>query len=298
MVGENRAALIAQIGAMTRPKITEGKSLDLAGAINNYYNARDVAGEKIKKQQDLDNSKALADAIASGDETAQTAAAARLDPQGTYNYLQQIKNRRAEADLAFQRQKELANMNNKNAVALKILENDLKGQAGGNNFKDAERQAATYAARMNEAAGMLDKFEEEGGGYFGSGNNKVGGSLAAALRSIPVVGASDSIEAAAGKLEGKAKRDYDAAALNWITANLRKESGAAIGADEYKNEYKKYFALPGDSDETIKKKRLSRQLAQRGMVYQSGGAYDDFMKQNQPKVTDKKVDYVSKYGLE
>lgn len=91
----------------------------LGQAVQNYQTA------KYKN----DASEALADAIANGDEAAQTAAAARLDPRGTYNYLQQIKNKRAEADLAFERQKELANLNNKNAIALKILENNLKGQA-------------------------------------------------------------------------------------------------------------------------------------------------------------------------
>lgn len=295
MLNRDFASVTANIIKNTRPEMTAPKQDNwgemLGQAVQNYQTG-------VKKQQDLDNSKALADAIASGDETAQTAAAARLDPQGTYNYLQQIKNKRAEADLAFERQKELANLNNKNAIALKILENNLKGQAGRNDFKDSERQAATYAARMNEAARTLDKFEEEGGGYFGSGNNKAGGSLAVALREIPVVGASDFIGAIAGELEGKAKRDYDAAVKDWVTAVLRKESGAVISADEFKTEYQKYFPQPGDSSETIRKKRLARQLQQRGMIYQSGGAYDDFMKQNQPTITDKKVDYVSKYGLE
>ena len=52
---------------------------------------------------------------------------------------------------------------------------------------------------------------------------------------------------------------YYNAATNWIRANLRKESGAAIGVDEAKQEYSTYFPIPGDTKETIEQKRQLRQ---------------------------------------
>jgi hypothetical protein len=52
---------------------------------------------------------------------------------------------------------------------------------------------------------------------------------------------------------------YYNAATNWIRANLRKESGAAIGVDEAKQEYSTYFPIPGDTKDTIEQKRQLRQ---------------------------------------
>jgi hypothetical protein len=54
-------------------------------------------------------------------------------------------------------------------------------------------------------------------------------------------------------------QQYYNAATNWIRANLRKESGAAIGVDEAKQEYSTYFPIPGDTKETIEQKRQLRQ---------------------------------------
>jgi hypothetical protein len=54
---------------------------------------------------------------------------------------------------------------------------------------------------------------------------------------------------------------FDQAKRNFITANLRKESGAAIGKEEYSNEEKKYFPQPGDSKEVIAQKSRAREQA-------------------------------------
>ena len=62
-----------------------------------------------KKQQ---GEEALSEAIKAGDEDAMTAAAADLNPTGTYDYLQKIKQARADADLEFERKKELLGLKN------------------------------------------------------------------------------------------------------------------------------------------------------------------------------------------
>lgn len=51
------------------------------------------------------------------------------------------------------------------------------------------------------------------------------------------------------------------AKTNFVTAVLRKESGAAISSEEFTNEDKKYFPQPGDSQELIDQKRQARILA-------------------------------------
>ena len=48
---------------------------------------------------------------------------------------------------------------------------------------------------------------------------------------------------------------------NFITAVLRKESGASISDPEYSREEKKYFPQPGDSDAVIEQKKRAREQA-------------------------------------
>ena len=56
-------------------------------------------------------------------------------------------------------------------------------------------------------------------------------------------------------------RSFLQAKTNFVTAVLRKESGAAISSEEFTNEDKKYFPQPGDKQELIDQKRQARILA-------------------------------------
>ena len=88
-----------------------------------------------QKGVDMQRKNALADALQSGDEEAINQAAAAYDPQGWLNSLQKIKTARADADLAFQRQKEMADYNHaldmKKQDALYNLKNELEAIKGG-----------------------------------------------------------------------------------------------------------------------------------------------------------------------
>jgi hypothetical protein len=66
------------------------------------------------------------------------------------------------------------------------------------------------------------------------------------------------------------QQQVDAARKNFITAVLRKESGAAISPTEFATEAKKYFPQPGDSNETIAQKRNARETAIKAMEIQAG----------------------------
>src|SRR4029079_6797373 len=50
-------------------------------------------------------------------------------------------------------------------------------------------------------------------------------------------------------------------ARDFVAATLRKESGAAISEDEYKNQFIRYFPQPGDGPETIEAKARLRDTA-------------------------------------
>ena len=61
------------------------------------------------------------------------------------------------------------------------------------------------------------------------------------------------------------RKTYEAAKENWIAANLRKESGAAIGEKEYADADRQYFPQPGDSQKQVQEKANRRKVAERSM---------------------------------
>jgi hypothetical protein len=73
-------------------------------------------------------------------------------------------------------------------------------------------------------------------------------------------------------LDPEAQRFY-AAANNWIAAQLREESGAAIPTSEYADALEQYFPQAGDSRQVIEDKRALRETATRGMINSSGDAF-------------------------
>lgn len=66
-------------------------------------------------------------------------------------------------------------------------------------------------------------------------------------------------------------QQYRQAQENWVRANLRKESGAAIGAAEMDQERKNYFPIPGDGKDVIAQKARNRQVTERAMRQAAGG---------------------------
>ena len=70
-------------------------------------------------------------------------------------------------------------------------------------------------------------------------------------------------------------QSYNQAKENWVTANLRKESGAVIGPEEMAKEIEKYFPIVGDSEKVIKQKAAARQDAQKAMIESSGRKEDE-----------------------
>ncbi len=68
------------------------------------------------------------------------------------------------------------------------------------------------------------------------------------------------------------RQQYEQAQRNWITANLRKESGANIPDPELRNEIKKWFPVVGDSEAVIEQKRKARKVAEESMRKNAGRA--------------------------
>ena len=90
-----------------------------------------------------------------------------------------------------------------------------------------------------------------------AGKPEIGAEIAGAL---PIIG-----KVAKRGAETSNRQLYRQAQENWVTANLRKESGAVIGAEEMQKEIEKYFPQINEGPEVIAQKAESRRIAEEGM---------------------------------
>jgi hypothetical protein len=102
------------------------------------------------------------------------------------------------------------------------------------------------------------------------------GKYQAIMRAIPSAGLTTGI---ANVTEDVGRQQYRQAQENWVTANLRPESGAVIGVDEMEKEIQKYFPQTNDSPETIAQKARARRDTELAMTVRAGPAYKQIEKQ-------------------
>jgi len=91
----------------------------------------------------------------------------------------------------------------------------------------------------------------------------------AILRAIPSAGVTTGF---ANLVESSGRQQYRQAQENWVTANLRAESGAVIGTDEMEKEIAKYFPQTNDKPQTISQKAQARKSAELAMQVRGGPA--------------------------
>ena len=120
-----------------------------------------------------------------------------------------------------------------------------------------ESKNAGFYLRMRGVGKSLDDFEK-------TGAPTVMTSMAS---SLPFVGGY-----AQRKSMTEEQQQYYTAAMAWIRAKLRKESGAVIGDDEARSEWATYFPMPGDTKGNIEQKKQLRKLAEDEMRLSSGRA--------------------------
>ena len=146
----------------------------------------------------------------------------------------------------------------------------LKGVSGGKPT-EGETNAAGFAQRMELAQSII--------GGLPAGSQPGAGTRT--LEAIPFVGG-----ALARSGQSVETQQYDQAAQDWIRAKLRKESGAAIGVDEAKQEYATYFPMVGDTPEKIAQKAEARRVVTLGMQKSAGKAYTPYTPINRAVTVD------------
>jgi hypothetical protein len=101
------------------------------------------------------------------------------------------------------------------------------------------------------------------------------GKYQAIMRAIPSAGLTTGI---ANISEDVGRQQYRQAQENWVTANLRPESGAVIGVEEMEKEITKYFPQTSDSQKTIEQKARARRDTELAMTVRAGPAYKQIEK--------------------
>lgn len=139
--------------------------------------------------------------------------------------------------------------------------------AGSRPLTEGQSNAGTFALRMDGANDALKRVSAGPDGVLGTPDD------------YDPTNALDNAAAGAGSLGNVAMtpegRQYQQAKQDWVTANLRKESGAAIGVDEMAKDIKKFFPVYGDDEKTIRQKEAARVRAEVAMRVSSGRAYDE-----------------------
>ena len=154
-------------------------------------------------------------------------------------------------------------------------------RAEGAKPTESEQKAFGFAQRMELADQLMKdivdktaKAQLEGGGKNAKGEkilDPYATTKTQILGSVPLAG--DYL-----RDYGSSKQQmlYRQAQENWVRANLRKESGAVIGASEMNDEIRNYFPGPNDPPELVAQKNLNRQVTQDAMRVSAGKLYAPF----------------------
>ena len=122
--------------------------------------------------------------------------------------------------------------------------------------------------RAKESNALLNQLEQSGTKNTGIIRSAIG----ATLGMTPFIGEKleQNANTALNFTASPAQQATDQARRNFVTAVLRKESGAAISPSEFENEAKKYFPQPNDDASTIRQKQHARETAIKALEIQAG----------------------------
>jgi hypothetical protein len=147
----------------------------------------------------------------------------------------------------------------------------LTGKGG---LTEGQGNAVAYGMRMQQAHDILKPLETAGLKDTGKIRSLVSGTVGA----TPLIGdalsrGTDNIFNVLPTVLGGLNEDQQKAVqgrVNFITAVLRKESGASIAPTEFATAEKNYFPAPGDSEAIVKQKQQARETAIQAMKLQAG----------------------------
>jgi hypothetical protein len=163
---------------------------------------------------------------------------------------------------------------------------------GKSSFTEDQGKSAGFALRMNQSTQLFNQpvLDPMTGKPLMVGNKAITledafgapNRYQSIMRSIPSAGLTTGI---ASFSETSGRQQYRQAQENWVSANLRAESGAVLGTDEIDKEIKKYFPQVDDKPEVIKQKRDARKSTELAMEVRGGPALKAIKKAQQAQPT-------------
>ena len=138
----------------------------------------------------------------------------------------------------------------------------------GKPLTESQGNATAFGMRAKESNALLNQLEQSGTKNTGL----IRGAIGATLGMTPFIGEKleQNANTALNFTASPAQQATDQARRNFVTAVLRKESGAAISPSEFENEAKKYFPQPNDDASTIRQKQHARETAIKALEIQAG----------------------------
>lgn len=150
----------------------------------------------------------------------------------------------------------------------------LVGAAKAGALTEAQGNATAFGMRMKDSHAALKDLENKGV----TNTGVIGGTVGGVVGLVPLIG--DKLTAGVNNIYNVLPQvlgGYSAeqqqvlnGRINFVTALLRKESGAAISPSEFSTAEKLYFPRPGDDATVIKQKQNARDLAIKAMKVQAG----------------------------
>jgi len=149
-----------------------------------------------------------------------------------------------------------------NALTRTSREEAARISAGGRPATAAALRVGSFYYRMKDA---MDSIESTPGGVSSIEQDIVNlGTLGQyGLDLLPNI-----LQSQTGQLYRQAQRQF-------TEARLRKDSGAAIRDEEYDQDERIYFAVPGDTKQTLERKRSARQNVLAAIKREAGKAVED-----------------------
>jgi hypothetical protein len=189
-----------------------------------------------------------------------------LDPKDPTKVLQTVS--KSQAGQVVEREDGTYLVDTRTGQARPVMGQQGQPLVGGKPMTETQSNATAFGMRAVEANKILKDIEKSGTTTTGGIRNVVSGTLGA----IPLVGENleNKTYSALNFTASDKQQQTDQARRNFVTAILRKESGAAISPTEFANEEKKYFPQIGDSDKVIKQKQDARELAIKALEVQAG----------------------------
>ncbi len=153
----------------------------------------------------------------------------------------------------------------------------LPGGQAGKPPTEGQGKALLFGSRMKGADAKITQLEKSG--------TMSGSRIQQGAEAVPWVGGA--LGMAANSLASQSQQEYTQAKRDFVTAVLRRESGATIQPSEFSTADLMYFPQPGDGPKVIEQKQQLRKRATDALLYEAGphAAQADRLAQPQPSAT-------------